>query len=197
MNHPAGIKALVWLRSLARLLDQSTCRYRGEPASLEYGLEALVRTWSRQVAHDRSVFWIGNGGSTALVSHLSQDLINKCGVRSLTFNDPSLITCMTNDYGYEQVFKRPLLCLARDQDVLIAVSSSGMSKNIVVAARAALKIGMDLVTFTAFSADNDLHKLASTLSFHTPTQTYGHAELTHEALIHAAIDMFSRGRTAE
>ena len=162
---------------------------------MDHGLETLLQIWSRQIARDRSVFWVGNGGSAALVSHLSQDLINQCGIRSLTFNDPSLITCMSNDYGYEQVFKRPLLALAGEQDVLMAVSSSGTSKNIVNTARAALDMGMEVVTFSAFSADNHLHKLQSTLSFHTPTETYGHAELTHEALIHAAVDMFSQRRT--
>ena len=197
MNHPShdkGTEALAWLRNLARLLDQSTCRHRGEPMSLGDGLETLVRIWSGRRARGRSVFWVGNGGSAALVSHLSQDLLNTCGVSSLTFNDPALITCMTNDYGYEQVFKRPLLALARKQDVLMAVSSSGMSQNIVDAARAALEIGMDLVTFSAFSADNHVHKLPATLSFHTPTEIYGHAELTHEALLHAAVDMLSHGR---
>ena len=193
MNRPSGKEALSWLRSLARLFEESTCRHKGEPVSLDRGLQALLQIWSAQIAHGRAVFWIGNGGSAALVSHLSQDLINKCGVRSLTFNDPSLITCMSNDHGYEQVFKRPLLTLARERDVLMAVSSSGMSANIVDAARGALEIGMDLVTFSAFSADNHLHKLQSTLAFHTPTGIYGHAELTHEALIHAAVDMLSRG----
>ena len=188
-----GEEALSWLRKLAKLLEESTCRHQGTSVSLDVGLKALLEIWSRQVAEDRSVFWIGNGGSAALVAHVSQDLVNKCGIRSLTFNDPALITCMSNDYGYDQVFKRPLLALAREQDVLMAVSSSGMSKNIVDAARAALEIGMDLVTFSAFSAENHLHKLQSTLSFHTPTETYGHAELTHEALIHATVDMFSRG----
>ena len=192
MSHPSGKEALSWLRRLAKLFDESTCRHRGESVSLDRGLTILLRIWSRQIAQDRSVFWIGNGGSAALVSHLSQDLINKCGVRSLTFNDPSLITCMSNDYGYEQVFKRPLLALARERDVLMAVSSSGMSTNIVGAARAALERGMDLVTFSAFSADNHLRKLPSTLSFHTPTEIYGHAELTHEALIHAAVDILYR-----
>ena len=191
MSH-AGKEALSWLRRLGKLLDESTCRREREPVPLEHGLETLLQIWSRQIARDRSVFWIGNGGSAALVSHLSQDLLNKGGVRSLTFNDPALITCMANDYGYEQVFKRPLLAVAREHDVLIAVSSSGMSANIVDAARSAIENGMDLVTFSAFSPDNHLHELPSTLSFHTPTEIYGHAELTHEALIHAAIDMFSR-----
>ena len=188
-----GKEALSWLRTLAKLLEESTCRHEGRPVSLDLGLKILLETWSRQLDQDRSVFWIGNGGSSALVSHVSQDLINKCGIRSLTFNDPALITCMSNDYGYEQVFKRPLLALARERDVLMAVSSSGMSKNIVDAALAALEMGMGVVTFSAFSPDNRLHQLESTLSFHTPTDVYGHAELTHEALIHAVVDMFSRG----
>ena len=191
MSH-LGKEALSWLRSLAKLLDESTCQHQGDPVSLDQGLQTLLQIWSRQITNDRSVFWIGNGGSAALVSHVSQDLINKCRVRSLTFNDPSLITCMSNDYGYEQVFKRPLLTLAREKDVLMAVSSSGMSTNIVDAARSALEIGMDVVTLSAFSANNHLHKLPSTLSFHTPTEIYGHAELAHEALIHAVVDMLSR-----
>ena len=192
MSH-LGEQALSWLQGLAQLLDESTCRHQGDPVSLDQGLQALQQLWSRQVAHGRSVFWIGNGGSAALVAHVSQDLINKCGIRSFTFNDPALITCMSNDYGYEQVFKRPLLALARERDLLMAVSSSGMSTNIVGASQTALDIGMDLVTFSAFSAENHLHKLQSTLSFHTPTDVYGHAELTHEALIHAAADTFCRG----
>ena len=118
-----------------------------------------------------------------MASHLSQDLLNRCGVRSLTFNDPALITCMANDYGYRDVFTRPLTTLAQEGDVLVAVSSSGMSDNIVGAVEAALGKGLEVVTLSAFSASNRLRGLAATLSFHTPTANYGQAELAHAALI--------------
>ena len=179
---------LAWLRRLSTLLDESTCRYRGEELSLEEGLQTLARIWTRQRIEGRAAYWIGNGGSAALVLHLSQDLLNTCGVRSLTFNDPALITCMANDYGYCDVFARPLRTVARERDVLIAISSSGMSDNVVRAAEAALEIGLDLITCSAFSEHNRLHMLPATLAFHTPTENYGQAELTHGALLHAAID---------
>ena len=187
MNGP-----IAWLHGLAALLDASTCRSRGEGVALDAGLRTLVRLWAVQRTDHRAVYWIGNGGSAALVSHLSQDLLNTCGVRSLAFNDPALLTCMANDYGYRDVFERPLRTLAREGDLLMALSSSGMSDNIVGAAEAALEMGVAVVTCSAFSAHNRLHALPATLAFHTPTEQYGHAELTHGALLHAAIDCLRR-----
>ena len=187
MNDP-----IAWLHDLAALLDASTCRARGEGLALDAGLRTLVRLWATQRTENRAVYWIGNGGSAALVSHLSQDLLNTCGVRSLTFNDPALLTCLANDYGYRDVFQRPVRTLARDGDLLMAISSSGMSDNIVGAAEAALEMGVAVVTCSAFSAHNRLHALPATLAFHTPTEQYGHAELTHGALLHAAIDCLQR-----
>lgn len=197
MNYPAGNGAVAWLRDLAALLEQSTCRHRGNPVSLEQGLDALVQLWARQGAEGRAVFWVGNGGSAAMVSHISQDLLNKCGLRSLHFNDPALITGMSNDYGYEQVFRRPLQTLAREGDLLMAVSSSGRSPNICAAVTAALEMGMQTATLSAFAADNHLQNLPTALSFHTPTEIYGHAELAHEALLHAAVDVFAQSLTAK
>ena len=179
---------LSWLRGLARCLEKTTCEHRGRPVPLEAGLRTLVRLWARQRADGAWVYWTGNGGSAATASHLSQDLLNKCGVRSLTFNDPALITCMANDHGYRDVFARPLAVLAREGDVLMAVSSSGMSDNIVGAVEVALGKGLEVVALTAFRADNRLRGLAATLSFHTPTASYGQAELAHGALLHAALD---------
>ena len=187
MNDP-----IAWLHGLAALLDASTCRARGEGVALDAGLRTLVRLWAAQRTAQRAVYWIGNGGSAALVSHLSQDLLNTCGVRSLTFNDPALITCMANDYGYRDVFERPVRTLACEGDLLMAISSSGTSDNIVGAAEAALELGVAVVTCSAFSAHNRLHALPATLAFHTPTEQYGHAELTHGALLHAAIDCLQR-----
>ena len=187
------LEPLSWLRGLARCLEKTTCEYRGRPVPLEAGLETLVRLWSRQHADGAGVYWIGNGGSAATASHLSQDLLNKCGIRSLTFNDPALITCMANDYGYREVFRRPLATLAQEGDVLVAVSSSGMSDNIVGAVEAALGKGLEVVTLSAFSAGNRLRGLEATLSFHTPTASYGQAELAHGALLHAAMDCLEPG----
>lgn len=187
-SEQAAVRPSSWLRRLAECLERTTCLQRGGAIPLEAGLEALVGVWSRLSANGRCVFWAGNGGSAAIASHLSQDLLNKCGLKSLTFNDPALITCMANDYGYQETFKRPLAALAQEGDMLVAVSSSGMSSNIVKAAEAALEMGLEVAALSAFSAGNRLHQLPATLSFHVPTDSYGQAELAHGALLHAALD---------
>ena len=191
-SEQAAVRPSSWLRSLSESLERTTCLQRGGSASLEAGLEALVGIWSRLRASGRCVFWAGNGGSAAIASHLSQDLLNKCGLKSLTFNDPALITCMANDYGYQETFKRPLAALAQEGDLLVAVSSSGMSDNIVKAAEAALEMGLEVAALSAFSANNRLQRLPATLSFHVPTHSYGQAELAHGALLHAALDCLER-----
>ena len=179
---------LRWLGELNACLEQTECRGPNGPMSLEAGLDALAGIWSRQRRNDGAVYWVGNGGSAAIATHLSQDLLNKCGVRSMTFNDAALITCMANDYGYGQVFERPLMAWARLGEALLAISSSGMSENITGAAAKALDFGMEVVTFSAFAPDNRLRQLPATLSFYVPTQRYGQAELAHGALLHAALD---------
>lgn len=187
-SEQASVRPLSWLRRLSESLERTSCRHLGGATSLEAGLQALVGIWARLRANGGAVFWAGNGGSAAIASHLSQDLLNKCGLKSLTFNDPALITCMANDYGYQETFKRPLAALAEEGDLLVAVSSSGMSDNIVKAAEAALAMGLEVAAFSAFSARNRLCGLPTTLSFHVPTDSYGQAELAHGALLHAALD---------
>ena len=177
-----------WLTGLADALRKTACRQNGEAVALATGLAALAGLWRRQRDTGAGVYWIGNGGSAALVSHLSQDLLNKCGVRSTTFNDPALLTCMANDYGYREVFRRPLLALAKPGDLLVAVSSSGNSENIVRATESALAHGLAAVALSAFDAANALHALPTALAFHTPVATYGQAEVAHTALLHAALD---------
>lgn len=188
----AGKASLSWLRVLASLLDKAACRAGGRSVSIEAGLGTLLQLWSELAATSRSIYWIGNGGSAAMVSHLSQDVLNKCGIRSFAFNDPALLTCMANDFGYEEVFKRPLAATARPGDLLMAVSSSGNSENVVSAAAGSRDLGMRLATFSAFSPDNRLRALPADLSFHVPTMNYGQAELAHEALIHSVVDSFER-----
>ena len=180
-----------WLVGLTDALQQTACRQDGQAVSLAAGLAALAGLWHRQRDEGARVYWIGNGGSAALVSHLSQDLLNKCGVQSTTFNDPALLTCMANDYGYREVFRRPLLALARPGDLLVAVSSSGNSENIVGATESALAHGLVTVTLSAFDAANALDALPTALAFHVPVASYGQAEVAHTALLHAALDMLT------
>ena len=193
VGNAGGSAPLGWLTGLSEALQDTACRQQGQALPLADGLQALANLWRRQRDNDARVYWIGNGGSAALVSHLSQDLLNKCRVQSTTFNDPALLTCMANDYGYEDVFRRPLLALAKPGDLLVAVSSSGASENIVAAAKSALDGNLAVVTLSAFDPENPLYALPTPLAFHTPAATYGQAEVAHTALLHAALDTLANG----
>ena len=102
--------------------------------------------------------------------------------------DAPLLTCMANDFGYAEIYERPLRTLTKKGDMLIAVSSSGNSENILRYARLAREREMKLVTLSAFAEDNPLWQAEADVSFHLPTRLYGHAEVGHEALLHAVLE---------
>jgi D-sedoheptulose 7-phosphate isomerase len=123
----------------------------------------------------------GNGGSAAIVSHMHNDLCKAAGLRAMVFNETPLLTALSNDEGYESVFERPVEPWAKPGDVLLAVSSSGQSENILRSARASLKQGCQLITFTGFRANNPLRQMDQ-LNLHVPSQVYGYVETAHAAL---------------
>jgi D-sedoheptulose 7-phosphate isomerase len=139
-----------------------------------------------------AVLWVGNGGSAALASHFAVDVFNT-GVRSTAFNDAALLTCMGNDCGYEQVFARPVALFASPGDVLIAISSSGRSPNILAAVGAARERGCAVVTLSGFRPDNPLRALGD-WNFFVPSEAYGPVETVHAIICHALVDALRERR---
>ena len=109
---------------------------------------------------------------------------------------PALLTCMANDYGYENVFAKPVEMFAEADDMLFAISSSGKSPNILNACESALAKNCDVVTFSGFSSDNPLRKLGR-MNFYVPSTHYGFVELAHQVLIHCILDLFVRDKIYE
>lgn len=136
----------------------------------------LIFDWC--VKDQKKLIFIGNGGSAAIASHQALDFFNKLKIRTQTFNDPSLLTCMTNDYGYENVFVKPIGVAAERGDVLVAISSSGKSKNILRAVRAAIQKECWIVTMSGFDADNPLRAMGD-INFYVPSFSYGVVEASH------------------
>lgn len=140
-----------------------------------------------------TVLFIGNGGSAAIASHQATDYWKCGGIRALAFNDSSLLTCVGNDFGYPHVFEKPVRMFARKGDLLVAISSSGKSPNILNGATAAREVGCGLVTLSGFSAENPLRRLGD-LNFYVPSDRYGFVEITHLAILHCALDLWSERR---
>jgi D-sedoheptulose 7-phosphate isomerase len=142
-----------------------------------------------RAAHRRGgkLIFIGNGGSAAIASHMATDYSKNGGMRSLAFNDGAMLTCLGNDYGYEYVFAKQLEFHAIAGDLLIAISSSGQSSNILRAVETARKIGCHILTLSSFKPDNPLRRLGD-LNLYVATTAYGFAEISHLTLCHAILD---------
>jgi D-sedoheptulose 7-phosphate isomerase len=134
------------------------------------------------------VLLIGNGGSAAIVNHMCNDLCFSVGCPAMIFNEPSQLTAISNDYGYECVFEKPIALWAKENDLLVAVSSSGKSKNILRGVQAALEKGCKVVTFSGFSPDNPLRQLGN-INFYISSSHYGEVETTHMTLTHYLTDL--------
>jgi len=138
-------------------------------------------------SHKKTIFMIGNGASASMASHVAADLAKNGHVHTEVFTDLALITAIANDISYEEVFSEPLRRRMAPGDLLVAISSSGRSKNILSAVRATQTMGGKVVTLSAMSADNPLRQLGD-INFYLPAQSYGMAETCHAALLHFWID---------
>ena len=139
-----------------------------------------------RAAHDagRKLMFVGNGGSSTIASHMAEDFTKSVGIRALAFNDPAFITCLGNDLGFETIFEKQIEMFAQAGDVLVAISSSGNSENILRAAAAARAAECTVLTLSGFGADNALRRLGD-LNLYVPCSEYGFVEVTHSAACHA------------
>jgi len=135
----------------------------------------------------RKIIFVGNGGSASIAGHLTVDFINAVGIRSVNFNDPGIITCFANDYGYENWVSKALDCYADPGDILVLISSSGQSENMIIGANKAKSLGVDVITLTGFSSDNPLRKLGS-INFWVDSDKYNIVEMTHHVWLLAIVD---------
>lgn len=132
----------------------------------------------------------GNGASAAIASHVAVDLTKAAGVRAVNFNEADLITCFSNDYGYEHWIENALSFYADPKDIVILISSSGMSPNIVNAALKAKKMGLKLITLSGFRQDNSLKKLGD-INLWVNNSQYNIVETVHQSWLLAVIDQIA------
>lgn len=183
MSNPAS-----YLLELGTALQQTEATLaERKSVPLTAGLEAAIQIVSAQTRMGRKVIFIGNGGSAAIASHQAVDYWKNGGMRAIAFNDSSLLTCISNDYGYQHVFEKPIEMFAEDGDVLLAISSSGRSENILRGCKAGQAKGCRLITFSGFGPENALRALGL-VNFYVPSHSYGYVEIAHLALSHCIVD---------
>lgn len=187
VDYVAGLDR--YFKNLESLLRNSEATgLAGSKMSLAEGCE-----WFRQAAHDahdggNKIIFIGNGGSAGISSHLAIDFSKNGGLRALAFNDASALTCLGNDLGYENVFAKQIEFHGRPGDLLIGISSSGRSSNILNAVKMARSRDIKVVTFSGFTPDNALRGVGD-VNFFVASKEYGFVEVAHLALCHAVLDI--------
>lgn len=130
---------------------------------------------------------IGNGGSNSVASHIAQDYTKALDKRAISFSDPSRLTCYINDYGRDNAYAEFLEDFASKDTLVILISSSGNSMNIINAAKYCEVWSIDYVALSGFNKDNKLNNLNSKLKFWVDSSDYGIVECTHQAFLHSIL----------
>ena len=159
-----------------------------EERSLENGIETLVDCFTNHKIEKTQVFFIGNGGSSAIASHMTADFMKNGGMNTYSLYDNAVTTCMGNDYGYEYIFSRPMEFLVKEGDLVVAISSSGNSRNIINGIATAGKKNAEIITFTGFSPDNKARQMGD-VNLYVPCGKYGIVESIHNLILQQIVDM--------
>lgn len=167
--------------NIAKCLSRMVVTGHGNP--ILNAFEIWKQKAKKVKADGKTIYLVGNGASASMASHTAIDLAKTAKIRAQTFFDPAMMTAYANDCGYARVFSAPLFDMMKKGDILLAISTSGQSINIIRAAQMAIQRGGYVVTLSALGSENTLRKLGH-LNFYVPAVSYGLAETCHAALLH-------------
>ena len=136
----------------------------------------------------RKIIICGNGGSSATAAHTSVDLTKNARIKAINFNEYDLITCFSNDFGYQNWLKKSLEYYADTEDLLILISCSGNSKNLVNARKKAISMGLKIATITGCKKSNNLNKPKNDVNIWINSKSYNQIEIIHHIILLMIVD---------
>jgi D-sedoheptulose 7-phosphate isomerase len=155
-------------------------------------IDAQILDAAALIKKHQRIFFIGNGGSNSICSHMMEDWAKVLKYESFSFSDPALITCFSNDYGYDNAMVEWLKVYFKPGDILVAISSSGNSLNINNAVDYVNSKGLSVITLTGFRKDNKLAGKGK-INFHLDAESYGIVECYHQTILHTVLDIINDG----
>lgn len=186
-----------YFETLARLTREAgVTDGAGRAIALGAGIDDFLGRGRAAHRAGNKLLFIGNGASASMASHYALDFTKNAGIRSLAVTDHAMLTALTNDIGGDAIFAEQVRFYAAPGDILVAISSSGSSPNILNAVARARETGCAVITFSGFAPDNPL-RLSGDLNFHVAGDEYGFVESAHAALIHAVLDLSLGWGTAD
>ena len=181
-----------WTQNISALHTILNNVFVSDKSGNALGSEAAFGQWKEKMLEirtkNKTIYFVGNGASASMASHFAADTAKNGGFRTRVFTDLSLITAIANDISYEEVFAEPLRWYMEKGDMLVAISSSGNSPNVVRAVQTAGDAGGIVITLSAMGEDNAIRKKGD-LNFYVSAQSYGLAETAHAAILHYWMDM--------
>jgi len=169
--------------------DTIVTQKESDETSLEDGLIITQKLLTNIQQEKRDLYIIGNGGSAAIASHAAIDFMNVAKISAHTLHDSATFTCMANDYGYENAYSNIVRLTLKSEDILIAISSSGQSKNIIHAATSAKQLGAIVITLSGFESNGPIRKIGD-VNFWCSSKDYGMVEIAHQFILHNLSDRF-------
>ncbi len=177
-----------YYKKLKKLIDSiEVTGKNGNKICFDDGIDKAMELIMERASAGKKLIFIGNGASSTISSHQAVDFWKNGRMRAIAFNDAALLTCISNDIGYENVFEKPIEMFADDGDILIAISSSGKSKNILMGVQAAKNKNCEIITLSDFDCENLLRKSGG-INFYVPSCDYGHIEILHHSICHCILD---------
>jgi len=172
------------------VLEKSFFNYSGGDLSCDQFMDTIVTFLLDVKKKAQTLYFIGNGGSAAISVHMTADYLKNGGIRTHSMHDPATITCLGNDFGYEYIFSKQLEVVADADDVLVAISSSGNSPNVLNAIKTAREKACQVITFSGFQQTNQLRTMGD-YNVYVPSMEYGVVESIHNMLLQQIVDEIS------
>lgn len=158
-----------------------------ESLAEEVALDLMKKALQETKKGGGSVYIIGNGGSAATASHIHLELIKNLRIKASAFSDSNLTTSIGNDCSFDEIYKLPLEVMLHPQDLLIALSTSGKSSNILQAVQIARQKGCRVITLSGGLPENPLRQ-SGNLNIWVPSSDTSLVEITHFLLLHTLVD---------
>ena len=177
-----------YAEELVDVLKSTEFRKGDDSYTYEDGIKLLVNIFTEKKRAGAKVYFIGNGGSAAIASHMTADFMKNGGMNTVSLYDNAVTTCMGNDYGYEHVFSKPLSFLAGEGDLLVDISSSGKSQNIINSIEVAKEKSVMVVSLTGFDENNPA-RMSADASVYVPSHKYGIVESIHNLILQEIVDL--------
>jgi len=173
------------------LSDISFRNLEGSEIITDKGFSEWLQLTKNVQKSNNTIFFVGNGASASMSCHMAADVAKNGKIKTQIFTDVSLITAIANDISYDEVFAEPIQLQMIEKDMLIAISSSGNSRNVIRACEECRKKNGQIITLSAMERKNKLQSMGD-INIYIPAQTYGWAESGHAVILHYWMDLIQQ-----